>query len=172
MVEFLNEESKVFEITYYGLKLKFELFSIEYIWNKLKTLEQDQIVFSIKRLQILNSKPFSSLKEIYLAADGKEKYHFFAYIKFFVFEGQKYGLVGGKTNYPYPDISFDYKKEGRVNQIDKRIARTFFYDKNYQWSEEIVIVNHKPFLGDREKDNQQAIFLEKFLQRQLNLFDS
>ena len=33
MVEFLNEESKVFEITYYGLKLKFELFSIEYIWN-------------------------------------------------------------------------------------------------------------------------------------------
>lgn len=172
MVEFLNKEDEIFEIVYYGLKLKVKLFSIEYIWNKLKTLEQKQTISSTERLHIPNTKPFSSFKEIYIDADGKEKYHFFAYIKFFTFEDQKYGLVGGKTNYPYPDISFDYKKDKEVNQKDKRIARTFLNDKNFQWSNEIIIVNHKPFLEDREKDNQQAIFLEKFLQRQFNLFDS
>lgn len=163
MEEFLIKESKFFEIAYYGLKLKFELFSIEYIEDKLKTLKQDQIIFSAERLQIPKRKPFHSLKKDYIGTDGKEKYHFFAYIKFFVFDGQKFGLVGGKTNYPYPDISFDYKKG---------VARTFLIDNKFRWSDEIIIVNHEPSLNDREKDNQQAIFLEKFLQRQFNLFDS
>ena len=49
------------------------------------------------------------LRRSFYDVNNKERYHFFAYIKFFVYEGQKYGLVGGKTNYPYPDISFDYK---------------------------------------------------------------
>lgn len=165
MEKFLNDESKFFEVAYYGLKLKIELFSIEYIWDNLKTLEQNQIIFSVERLQIPKLKPFGSFKEIYTDTDGKEKYHFFAYIKFFVYEGQKYGLVGGKTNYPYPDISFDY-------EIDKRIARTFLNNQNFKWSDEIIIVNHEPFFDCREKDERQAFFLEKFLQRQFNLFDS
>lgn len=110
MEKFLNDESKFFEVAYYGLRLEIELFSIQYIWDKLKTLEQNQIIFPAERLQIPKLKSFGSFKEIYTDADGKEKYHFFAYIKFFVYEGQKYGLVGGKTNYPHPDIRFDYKK--------------------------------------------------------------
>lgn len=165
MEPLLDKESRTFEIDYYGLKLKFELFSIDYICDKLKLLEQEQII-SIERLQIPKRKPFSSFKKIYTDADGKEKYHFFAYIKFFVCEGNKYGLVGGKTNYPYPDISFDYEEKG------KRIARTLLYAEKFQWSDEIIIVNHKPFLDNREKDEKQAIFLERFLQRQFNLFDS
>lgn len=172
MEKFLNDESKFFEVAYYGLKLKIELFSIEYIWDKLKTLEQNQIIFSAERLQIPKLKPFRSFKEIYTDTDGKEKYHFFTYIKFFVYEGQKYGLVGGKTNYSYPDISFDYKKGKEVAQKDKRIARTFLKNQNFKWSDEIIIVNHEPFLDCREKDEQQALFLENFLQRQFNLFDS
>ena len=160
-----NKESKFFEITYYDLKLKFELFSIDYIFDKLKIFEQDKIIFSVHRLQIPNKKPFRSFKEIYIDASNKERYHFFAYIKFFVYEGQKYGLVGGKTNYLYPDISFDYKKNGGI-------SRFFLCEKNFQWHNEIIIVNHKSFLNDRKKDERQAIFLEKFLQRQFNLFDS
>lgn len=172
MEEFSNDKSKFFEVSYYGLKLKWELFTIECIWDKLKTLEQNQIIYSIKCLEIPNVKPFSPFKEIYTDAAGKEKYHFFAYIKFFVYEGQKYGLVGGKTSYLYPDIDFERKKGKEVTTRDKRIARTFLRDKNFSWCDEIIIVNHEPFLGEREKDNQQAIFLEKFLQRQFNLFDS
>lgn len=163
MEVFFNKKSKIFEITYYGLKLEFELFSIEYIEDKLKALKQDQIIFSAERLQIPNLKTFHSLTKDYIGVDGNEKYHFFAYIKFFIFDGQKFGLVGGKTNYPYPDISFDYKKG---------VARTFLNDNKLRWSDEIIIVNHEPSLDDRIKDNQQAIFLEKFLQRQFNLFDS
>ena len=158
-------DGNFFEVNYYGLKLKFELFSIEYIFNKLKTFEQESIISSIHRLQIPTRKPFSSFKEIYLDKDGKEKYHFFAYIKFFVCENQKFGIVGGKTNYPYPDVSFDF-------QNGNQIARTFLINKNFHWHNEIIIVNHEAFLDDKGKDNQQAIFLEKFLQRQFNLFDS
>lgn len=172
MEKFLNDESKFFEVAYYGLRLEIELFSIQYIWDKLKTLEQNQIIFSAERLQIPKLKSFGSFKEIYTDADGKEKYHFFAYIKFFVYEGQKYGLVGGKTNYPHPDIRFDYKKGKEAAQKDKRIARTFLKNQNFKWSDEIIIVNHEPFLDCREKDEQQALFLENFLQRQFNLFDS
>lgn len=112
-----NQESRSFEITYYDLKLKFELFSIDCIFNKLKIFEQDKIISSVHRLQIKKKKPFSSFKEIYIDVNNKERYHFFAYIKFFVYEGQKYGLVGGKTNYPYPDISFDYKKNRGISRI-------------------------------------------------------
>lgn len=172
MKKILTDENRFFEVVYYGLKLEFEFFRIEYIWDKLKTLEQNQIIFSAERIQIPKRTPFRSFKEIYTDADGKEKYHFFAYIKFFVYEGQKYGLVGGKTNYPSPDISFDYKKDKEGVQIDKRIARTFLNNQNFKWSDEIIIVNHEPFLDCREKDEQQAFFLENFLQRQFNLFDS
>ena len=112
-----NQESRSFEITYYDLKLKFELFSIDCIFNKLKIFEQDKIISSVHRLQIPHNKRFRSFKEIYIDVNNKERYHFFAYIKFFVYEGQKYGLVGGKTNYPYPDISFDYKKNRGISRI-------------------------------------------------------
>lgn len=121
----------------------------------MKALKQDQIIFSAERLQIPNLKTFHSLTKDYIGVDGNEKYHFFAYIKFFIFDGQKFGLVGGKTNYPYPDISFDYKKG---------VARTFLNDNKLRWSDEIIIVNHEPSLDDRIKDNQQAIFPLKILQ--------
>lgn len=168
MDKLLKKDSKFFEITFYGLKLEFELFNIEYIWNKLIVLEQKQIICSTNRLQIPNPKPFGSFKTLYTDENGKEKYHYFAYIKFFVFENQKYGLVGGKTNYPSPDISFDFKKDKK----DYRIARAFLNNNNYQWSNEIIIVNHEPFLDNKEKDEQQALFLETYLQRQFNLLDS
>lgn len=168
MKKTLNEKSRIFEINYYDLSLKFELFSIDYIFDELIKLEHNNVC-SINRLTIPEKKPFQSFKEIYYEANNdEEKYHYFAYIKFFKFEEQPYGLVGGKTNYPHPDIRFD----SRNNKDDKRISRIFLEKNNLEWHNEIIIVNHEAFLNDRKKDNQQALYLESFLQRKFNLFNS
>lgn len=99
--------------------------------------------------------------------DGEQKkYHFFSYIKFFEYEGKKYGLVGGKTNYLSPDISFDY-----LGENDNRISRTFLHDRNLEWCKEIIILNHAPYL-EKDIDEKHAKFIECYLQRKFNLFDS
>lgn len=163
----LNEKSESFKITYYGLELEFKLFSIDYIFDKLKVFEKNENISSIHRLTVDRSFR-KTLRNIYIDSKGKEIYHYFAYIKFFVYNDRKYGLVGGKTNYPNPDVALDYHE----NDKDKRIARIFLLEKNIQWHNEIIIVNHEPIPDDRERDNQQAIFLEQFLQRQFNLLNS
>lgn len=46
---------------------------------------------------------------------------------FLIIHGKQYGLVGGKTNYPLPDILFGY-----LSKNDNRISRTFLDDKQLQ----------------------------------------
>lgn len=158
-----EKHSRIFDVLYNGLKLKFELFTIDYIYAELKKQSDD--FESIHRITIPDAKLGEFLRDIYIDGEGK-KYHFFSYIKFFEYEGQKYGLVGGKTNYPRPDIAFDY-----LEKNDNRISRTFLNSKQLQWSREIIILNHMPGL-EKNKDDKQAKFIECFVQRKFNLFDS
>lgn len=162
-----NEKSKKFEVKYNDLKLEFEFYTKEFIRKKLKELEGTKYISSVRCVNIPENRHcFSELKKEYIDEQGKEKYHFFAYIKFFEYGGKEYGLVGGKTNYPYPDITFDY-----LGKKDNRIARTFLCENNLKWNREIVVLNHAPF-SERKVDEKQAIFLECFLQREFNLFNS
>ena len=97
---------------------------------------------------------------------GKNEY--FAYIKFFSINGKSYGLVAGKTNYSNPDLLFDDWKDKK----DHRYARIFLRDtRGAKWSETIIIVNHKPSASE-EDDKQAALFIECYLQRKFNLFNS
>lgn len=157
------EYSKIFYISYRGLELRFELFTINYIISELEKLKSD--FESIHRITIQDKNNRKRIREIYMEGE-QEKYHFFSYIKFFEYKEQKYGLVGGKTNYPSPDISFDY-----LGENDNRISRTFLNDKHLKWSKEIIILNHAPYLK-KDDDERQAKFIECFLQRKFNLFDS
>lgn len=157
--------SSFFEVDYNGLTLKFELYSIDYIEERIKQLMVHENSLSIKRITILKKNITREFIPLYLDETGKQ-FHFFAYIKFFKCENGIYGLVGGKTNYPYPDVSLDYLQEN-----DNRVARTFLRYNNFEWHNEIIIVNHQPFI-DKTKDEKQALFIECFLQRQFNLFDS
>ena len=146
--------------------MEFEFYNKEFILNKLKELEGTRS-FSVRCINIPEISPrFSELKKEYIDEEGKEKYHFFAYIKFFEYHGDEYGLVGGKTNYSNPDITFDY-----LGKDDNRIARIFLNQKNLEWSREIVVVNHCQ-VSTRKVDEKQALFLECFLQREFNLFSS
>ena len=161
----LDKKQNNFKIAYHGMELEIELFTKSFIFDKLKKLEEDGVISSVKTIQIPNEKrPFTELKNYY-NSEQKEKRYFFAYIKFFEFNGEEYGLVGGKTNYIYRDISFDKDSDS--------IARNFLKNKQYEWSREIVIVNCKEEIFDNKKEaDKQVRFLERFLQRQFNLFDS
>lgn len=162
-----NKQSKKFKIKYNGLTLEFEFYTKNFILKKLRELEDLKFISSVRCVEILeNRNPFSELKKEYLDEQGKEKYHFFAYVKFFEYKGEEYGIVGGKTNYPNPDITFDYWEEK-----DNRIARTFLYESKLKWNREIVVLNHAP-VPAKETDEKQAIFLECFLQRKFNLLNS
>ena len=165
----MKENSDYFDIIINGLTLKFELFTYDYILQKLKDCKG---IESVVPLEIPEVKPFSELKEIYLDEEGNERYHFFAYIKFFEREdGELFGIVGGKTNYPQPDIAFDILNKKSKKQ-DNRISRIFL-DMNvkFSYSRKVLIINHKQKL-DIKSDNQQALFLETYVQRMFNLLDS
>ena len=99
-----------------------------------------------------------------------ENTRFFAYIKFFTYDGKDYGLVSGKTNYNNPDLSFDYLSSNEGKE-DNRFARIFLEQENVKWCNTIVIVNHKAS-PQEENDNKEALFIECFLQRKFNLFNS
>lgn len=161
--------SKLFTINYYGLNINIELFTKEYIYSKLKEYERENYFNIDNIMSIPSTKPFKNFKTKYIDRNQNEIYHFFTYIKFFKdLDGQEYGLVGGKTNYYDPDIRFDYID----NEKDHRFARHFLYNNKLQWSKNIIIINHNKYLNNREKDEQQALFLEYFVQRQFNLFKS
>lgn len=161
----LMNERKSFEFTYYGLTLEFELFTKSFILKKLKELESAKIIPPAKCISIPKVKcPFAELKKYY-KDEQKDKRYFFAYIKFFEYKEEKYGLVGGKTNYIYPDINFD--------KSSATIARTFLKMNEYDWCREVVIVNYNAEnIKEKTQADKQAKFLERFLQRQFNLLDS
>lgn len=162
-----SEKSEKFDITYNSMTLEFEFYTKEFIQKKLEELKEDKKISSFRCVNIPDKRDrFSEIKKEYIDEQGNEKYHFFSYIKFFEYNEKEYGLVGGKTNYPSPDITFDY-----FRKKDNRIARNFLNDNKLKWSRKVIIVNHDPFL-DRKKDERQALFLECFLQREFNLFNS
>ena len=156
-----------FSIKYCGSILPFEFFSLEYI---LSELEKHKEMFG-SFLKMENATK-ASIKKIY--NENKESLgentRFFAYIKFFTYNGKDYGLVGGKTNYNNPDLSFDYLSSNEGKE-DNRFARIFLEQENVKWCNTIVIVNHKAS-PQEENDNKEALFIECCLQRKFNLFNS
>lgn len=107
-----SEKSKKFDITYNSMTLEFEFYTKEFIQKKLEELKEDKKISSFRCVNIPDKRTrFSEIKKEYTDEQGNEKYHFFSYIKFFEYDEKEYGLVGGKTNYPSPDIAFDYLKK-------------------------------------------------------------
>lgn len=161
----LMNEQNIFKFIYSGLNLEFELFTKSFILEKMKDLEKNKIILPTKCIVIPKSRrPFAELQNYY-KNELKCKRYYFAYIKFFECNGTEYGLVGGKTNYIYPDINFDYDMD--------TIGRNFLKANKYDWCREVVIVNYNDEnITDKKVEDKKARFLECFLQRQFNLFDS
>lgn len=142
------------------LKLPFKLFNIDVIKNKLEELKQAE-------------NPISNFYELNDATKGKirnktyqDNARFFAYIKFININGDKYGLVSGKTNYTSPDLDFSKDYGNSLTSF----ARKFLSYKNLDWDDTIIIIEHTP-ANNKESDNEMALFIECFLQREFNLFD-
>ena len=89
------------------------------------------------------------------------------YTKFFIEKktNKTYGLIGGKTNYNNPDISLHDEKEN-----ERRFGRLFMKSnkEEYEMSNMILVVHHKK----ADEDSMQAFFIERYVQRKYNLFDS
>lgn len=142
------------------LKLPFELFSIDVIKNRLEELKKED-------------NPISNFYELDKATKKKirnngyqDNARFFAYIKFLNVNGDKYGIVGGKTNYTSPDLDFSKDYGNSLTSF----ARKFLSHKDLNWDDTIIIVEHIP-TNNKESDNEMALFIELFLQREFNLFD-
>ncbi len=158
---------KEFSIKHCSLELQFEFFSLEYILSELeKRKELFGSFVKIENATKADVKKYYSENKKNLGKNAR----FFAYIKFFTYDGKDYGLVGGKTNYTNPDLSFDYLNSNKEKE-DNRFARIFLKQENLEWSNTIVIVNHKAS-SQEENDNKEALFVECFLQRRFNLFNS
>ena len=93
------------------------------------------------------------------------KYKYFCTFKLNV-KGDKYEFVGGKTNYTSPDLDFSKDYGNSLTSF----ARKFLSDKDLNWDDTIIIIEHIP-TNNKESDNEMALFIECFLQREFNLFD-
>lgn len=162
--------SRVFDVCYHGLTLKFELFTREYIEKEL-TSEFGGMVFELKLPEKNVKKAFKTLMK-----EMKNPNKHFAYIKFVEFNKEEYGVVGGKSNTSWPDISFDALQVNNIGRPDNRIARTFLKQRvegeELKWSRKIVVVSIPAKNQEDKEQKLQAIFLERYLQRKFNLFDS
>ena len=142
------------------LKLPFELFHIDVIKSRLEELkEADNPISNFYELDKVTNKKIR--KKGY-----QDNARFFAYIKFLNINGDKYGLVGGKTNYTSPDLDFSKDYGNSLTSF----ARKFLSDKDLNWDDTIIIIEHIP-TNNKESDNEMALFIECFLQREFNLFD-
>ena len=158
-------------VSHGGVSLPFEMYSMEYIWNELKSKASH-----FGKISKIEHATKDEIENYYRdnKKDLGENTRHFAYIKFFHVNDTDYGLVAGKTNYTRPDLLFDYLD----GEKDHRYARIFLRDmkktSDATWSETIIIVNHKPFASEEEEeeDKQAALFIECYLQRKFNLFNS
>ena len=76
-----------------------------------------------------------------------------------------------KEIFEQPDIAFDILNKKSKKQ-DNRISRIFLdMNAKFSYSRKVLIINHKQKL-DIKSDNQQALFLETYVQRMFNLLDS
>lgn len=148
-------------MSYCGMELPFKLYSFKYIWDELN--KNKNLFGSIVQVNDADNKKITKCCNL------EQHTRFFTYIKFCIYDGKRYGIVGGKTNYTAPDIRFD--KLNNLTKKDNRYARNFLRQKDIEWDKTIIIVNHKPTNSD-EEDNQAALFLECYLQRKFNLFES
>lgn len=114
----------------------------------------------VKQYDMSIYKKWSQIRQ-----DKYSETKFFTYIKFFIdIETNKtYDLIGGKTNYNSPDISLHDEKEN-----ERRFGRLFMKSDKYKMSDMILVVHHKT----ADEDSMQAFFVERYVQRKYNLFDS
>ena len=157
-----NNCSEIFEIKKSGLKLDFEFFTLNYI----KTVLEKIGYLSVRQVKVdppsnpRNPKRFVELRN----RENTNKY--FTYIKFFEKDGEKYGIVGGKTNYIRPDIDYNCSKENET-----RLSRCFLVENKLEYSNTILVIDHNKCSNDNE-DKAQSLFIETYIQRLFNLLDS
>lgn len=143
------------------LKLPFKLFNIDLIKSRLEELKKDDN--TINNFYVLDEAEKKKIKRKGYQSNAR----FFAYIKFLSVNGCKYGLVGGKTNYTNPDL--DFSKEYGSSKTS--FARKLLQENNLNWDKTIIIIEHIPAKNEKH-DQEMALFIECFLQREFNLFDS
>ena len=150
-------KSKVFNVEIAGLKLPFEFYTFDYIDTDLKKIFSEELV---KTYDMSIWRKWSQIRK-----DKCEGTEFFTYIKFFVDKETNitYALIGGKTNYNSPDISLH-----DVIENERRIGRLFMTSDKYKMSNMILVVHHEK----ASEDSLQATFIERYVQRKYNLFDS
>lgn len=152
-------ESKVFDVKAAGLTLPFEFYTFDSIKDDLEKFFGKQV----EQYDMSIYKKWSQIRQG--RQDQYNETKFFTYIKFFIdIETNKtYGLIGGKTNYNSPDISLHDEKEN-----ERRFGRLFMKSDKYKMSDMILVIHHKT----SEEDPMQAFFIERYVQRKYNLFDS
>lgn len=150
-------ESKAFNVNVVGLELPFEFYTFDSIKADLES------IFEVGQVKSYNMAIYRKWRQI--RQDKFDDTEFFTYIKFFIDRetGKKYGLIGGKTNYNSPDISLHDVKEN-----ERRFGRLFIESNKYKMSDMILVIHHKT----ADEDTLQAFFIERYVQRKYNLFDS
>ena len=153
-------ESKVFDVEAAGLTLQFEFYTFDSIQEDLKKIFGDQV----KQYNMSIYKKWSQIRQ---DQDKDRETKFFTYIKFFIEKktNKTNGIIGGKTNYNNQDITLHDEKEN-----ERRFGRLFMKSnkEEYEMSNMILVVHHKK----ADEDSMQAFFIERYVQRKYNLFDS
>ena len=106
-----------------------------------------------------------------------ERYLYFAYIKFFRYQKQLYGIVAGKTgskavNVSGSDVCFSMQT-GDSSRWNAKEFLMLQKDQGFAWAmEKILIVTPKAPAAGRDDSKMQALAIEKRLMQRFSLFGS
>lgn len=109
-------------------------------------------------------------KSKYQQALVHDKLMYFAYIKFYVDNGEKYALVAGKSG------SYNVNKSsgcdlGFYVYPEKGPAKKWLYDNKKQWCQtEFLVISTNA--DEKDKSCKEAEIIEKYLMNTFGLFES
>ena len=99
--------------------------------------------------------------------------YYFAYIKFFKINGNRYGLVAGKTKSklvnPKGHSDVNFTKNLKYAPKTKWNAKEFLNINKLDWEKEIILIIIPKLENQNDKEARK---IEKWLQQEFNLFGS
>jgi len=94
---------------------------------------------------------------------------YFAYIKFFIDNEEKYGIVAGKTGSLLVNGRSDVNFSTNINHGR---AKEFLKDKNLEWYKEEILIIKPKIIEDIKANRKEALAIERDLKEKFKLMGS
>lgn len=150
------------------------------VTKKYKFMSQDEIIEALNKTEyqgsfcMMKTNIIQNLPEIRPDKEFENMLNdkgirSFAYIKFFIDNGEKYGIVAGKTGSSLVNERSDVYFSTNINH---GLARQFLKDKNLEWYKEKILIIKPKIIEDIKENRKEALAIERDIKKKFKLMGS